>query len=436
MRLWERLKARGVEFTPPEYAARLRMHGRSGDATQLTTALSELLKLEPTPDAPSVAAIEAAVRDCGGTVRVGTLGDDGRLLFDADGCCGGPLRLLGLDAEERATVRDEVMRRAAQRSASGLSHLREFEEWLKTRPPFDYVLDGPNIAYFSQNYDEGYFRYSQIDLIVERLRAEEPGARILLLLPQKYLQQEIPNHTCAKARSSQLSDSDWALIYKWRAEGLLYECSQYLYDDWYWMFASVAETGEEVDGQSAPRVVTNDAMRDHWHELLPALSFARWRHSQVVAFGCTYGPRTQEDGGGVEELTAEEKERADAARAEAEVAAWLVSVADADEVGGGGGGGAEADVLAPTRRRVALQPSLVAAAAEAVDAAAEADAVARGLATGAWVASPPLLSEEAQQTEDGRWHVPLPRPPGEEGGEAAEAGRWMCFAVPEEEAAD
>ena len=47
-----------------------------------------------------------------------------------------------------------------------------------------------------------------------------------------------------------------------------------------------------------------------------------------------------------------------------------------------------------------------------------------------------MPSEEAQQTEDGRWHVPLPRPPGEEGGEAAEAGRWMCFAVPEEQAAD
>ena len=65
------------------------------------------------------------------------------------------------------------------------------------------------------------------------------------------------------------------------------------------MYACVAETQQDeptsmvVDGRTT-RVVTNDAMRDHWNDLLPASSFRRWRHSQVAAFGQAPDPADDE----------------------------------------------------------------------------------------------------------------------------------------------
>ena len=36
---------------------------------------------------------------------------------------------------------------------------------------------------------------------------------------------------------------------------------------------------------SVTRVVTNDAMRDHWSDLLPTLAFQRWKHTHTIQFG-------------------------------------------------------------------------------------------------------------------------------------------------------
>ena len=166
-----------------------------------------------------------------------------------------------------------------------------------------------------------------------------------------------------------------------------------LYDDWYWMYASVAETlaAEPVESAdvaeaaaSVPRVVTNDAMRDHWSELLPVRSFARWRHSQVAAFGLTYGEAAVEADAGLP-----------------------------DEAGAG----EEVEATAP-------QPSLVATTDEAAD---EAPAV-RVCANGAWVASSPLLTIEAQQTDGGRWHIPVPLEPGL----PPQQQQWLCLSMEEE----
>ena len=73
---------------------------------------------------------------------------------------------------------------------------------------------------------------------------------------------------------SRLSDSDRASIAEWRANGVLYECARGLYDDWFWMYASVLRTPATV--------VTNDAMRDHRMDLLPERAFRRWRETQIM----------------------------------------------------------------------------------------------------------------------------------------------------------
>ena len=63
--LWERLSRRGLEFTQREYSARLGLHSRVGEAVELQHTLIDLLKRWPTPDAASVAAIQAAVEHFG-----------------------------------------------------------------------------------------------------------------------------------------------------------------------------------------------------------------------------------------------------------------------------------------------------------------------------------------------------------------------------------
>ena len=173
--LWERLARRGVEFTATEYAVRMRMHGRTGDALALQRVLSMLLERDPTPTADTVEAIYGAMADLATATGTGAAhpcggADDENLvvqhvtLDDAGvcSCCGTPMQLLGLDAAERARVRETLLERASSRSASGYEHLREYVEWLRVRPPFDYVLDGPNVAYFNQNWEEGAFSFKQI----------------------------------------------------------------------------------------------------------------------------------------------------------------------------------------------------------------------------------------------------------------------------------
>ena len=113
--------------------------------------------------------------------------------------------------------------------------------------------------------------------------------RLLVLLPSKYCSgPEIPNHTNSPIRRNWLTACDQALLDSWREAGILYECAPRLYDDWYWLYATVAETsagewsGVEVPlGGRLTRVVTNDGMHDHWVDLLSALSWRRWKFSQV-----------------------------------------------------------------------------------------------------------------------------------------------------------
>jgi len=65
-------------------------------------------------------------------------------------------------------------------------HLRAFASWLGERRPFDFIIDGPNVAYHNQNYEGGGFRYGQIQLVIEALRrAHGPDVRVLVLLPSK-----------------------------------------------------------------------------------------------------------------------------------------------------------------------------------------------------------------------------------------------------------
>jgi hypothetical protein len=75
-----------------------------------------------------------------------------------------------------------------------------FEQAMRTRfatgRPLRFVVDGANVAYCHQNFHGGCFAYSQIDIMLERLIKDYGCSHeeILLLVPDKYLQDVIPNH--------------------------------------------------------------------------------------------------------------------------------------------------------------------------------------------------------------------------------------------------
>ena len=105
------------------------------------------------------------------------------------------LRQIGLSDEERAGMQGELLRRVGKRRPD----LEAFSAWLDARPAFDVLLDGPNIAYHNQNYEGGRFRFGQIAAMVALLRSR--GERVLVMLPQAYVQAETPNLTRTRTRT-------------------------------------------------------------------------------------------------------------------------------------------------------------------------------------------------------------------------------------------
>ena len=63
---------------------------------------------------------------------------------------------------------------------SHLSNFRAFKQFLKEYGPFDIFIDGANIAHYKQNFDGGFFNYSQIQMILDHLQEEGYHALIIL----------------------------------------------------------------------------------------------------------------------------------------------------------------------------------------------------------------------------------------------------------------
>ena len=387
--LWRTLRRRGVEFTPAEHIMLLRMHARAGStrsvAHRLDTLISEYAQLQP--------AMASALIEAVGELSTASA-EARRTTVDARGVCSWTdrkLRMLSLDAEQRSSVRDVLLERVGDRR----HQLQSFARWLDERPPFDYVLDAANIGYDRQNFEGGAFSYEQISAVAALLRAR--GARVLLLLPASYDQDELPNHTCSSETLNLRTDAQAALIEGWRRDGILYVCPRGIYDDLFWMYASVRE-------EFASRVVTNDAMRDHRLDLMAPRAFGRWKSSQVLGFGFkgpTPGPPAAATAAAAADMPAAEA---------APTAAGAVAEANGEP----GRDEAPADAAA--------------ALADDDDAAVFIEA----LGGAPWVADVPSHSHEAMADPDGDvWHLPIARDEAADGGSAAAEGvlEWVCVRL-------
>jgi len=193
-----------------------------------------------------------------------------------------------LTTEERARVRAALAELVGPSNAKAL---HSFADWLSASQrerggEFVYIVDGANVAYHKQNFDEGKFSFRQIELVVEKLKQRlQPGERILVLIPWPYAQKVIPNSTKHKRgkKVSYLTAEDSIFLERLEREGMLFVVPQWANDDWYWMYATVNEGRQQM-----ARVVTNDLMRDHRLAFLEPRPFIRWRNSQVIRFDLTH----------------------------------------------------------------------------------------------------------------------------------------------------
>jgi hypothetical protein len=74
--------------------------------------------------------------------------------------CNGVMQKLFLEESDRLQVRDQLMRMLGDRSG----RLEDFDSWLKRREEYVYIVDGANVAYTRQNFDNGRFSFTQVRL--------------------------------------------------------------------------------------------------------------------------------------------------------------------------------------------------------------------------------------------------------------------------------
>jgi hypothetical protein len=205
--------------------------------------------------------------------------------------CGGKLRSLVLGDSERERVRLGLIDIASSTSLNHIRNIRSLDSWLGNQEEFKYFIDGANVAYNCQNFEDGKFSYKQIELVVDKVLARGDG-RVLVLLPHAYAQNVVPNQVFSKGkrRSSSISTDDKRIINRFKDENMLYLVPPGADDDWYWIYATVAR-----DRQSMAYVVTNDLMRDHRLAFLEPRPFIHWRTTQVMSFSFSFPVKYDSD---------------------------------------------------------------------------------------------------------------------------------------------
>jgi Protein-only RNase P len=224
---------------------------------------------------------------------------------------GSTLRLLHLDADEKENLRDsvrsmaqaeylsfhkEVLRKPkGEQTENDIDH---FSTWLDTRegPPFTAIVDGANVGYYMQNFDDGRFSFHQIKFVVDTL--EQLGETVLVILPGKYGYNRFS--VTIGGGLQNLTDEEVAIRNQLRSSGRLYLVPRGMLDDFYWIMASMsnqtkARAGEDISvfpndpsGRwpgTRPVLVTNDQTRDHKLGMMsePRL-FKRWYSNYIVNY--------------------------------------------------------------------------------------------------------------------------------------------------------
>jgi hypothetical protein len=76
--------------------------------------------------------------------------------------------------------------------------------------PYTAIVDGANVAYFGQNFEQGKFNYYQIQFLVDAL--ESKGEHPLVILPQKYARKYFQSTTSSRGKKQVMDEKELAII--------------------------------------------------------------------------------------------------------------------------------------------------------------------------------------------------------------------------------
>lgn len=184
--------------------------------------------------------------------------------------------------------------------------LIEFDRWLDERKgePFTAIVDGANIGYYLQNFEQGRFSFHQIQFVVDTL--ENLGEKVLVILPTKYTRKyfyvTIGAGGSAGPRRQDVTKEEAKIRDRLLQSGKAFVVQPGLLDDYYWILASASKQTESRNGRSIhvpagneegrwpgarPLIISNDQMRDHKLEMLETKLFRRWHSNFMVNYNFT-----------------------------------------------------------------------------------------------------------------------------------------------------
>lgn len=216
--------------------------------------------------------------------------DEGCLRDEQDNCVTDSkgarlfMRTTPLPKEDDASFQLSVRRIATERAANGKQDFEAFVQWLERTGPYEWVLDGANIALFGQSTSKS-FSFQQLDAAYREARrrsgedcaAASTGEGAERVKPPLIILHENRLRSPEAKRSSRL-------IQSWRDSGSIYATPTGSNDDWYWIYAAV------MAGDGA-RLVSNDELRDHSFQMLGGKYIAAWKERHRVAFDFADGDR-------------------------------------------------------------------------------------------------------------------------------------------------
>lgn len=210
---------------------------------------------------------DVVLRNGGGWHGTGWIGSGKwmvqRTTVGSDGCCCAckeQLACVDIGGEETEKFAQSLVALAIEREKR--SNFTQFQNWLDQHHDFEAIVDGANIGLYQQNFAEGGFSVSQLEVVVNELYNRSKKWPLVILHDKRI-------------RALLANPSNRGLLEEWIERGVLYGTPVGSNDDWYWLYASV---------KLKCMLVTNDEMRDHIFELLGCSFFPRWKERHQVHY--------------------------------------------------------------------------------------------------------------------------------------------------------
>jgi hypothetical protein len=211
------------------------------------------------------------------------------------------LRLINLDTTQKEKFQNGLLylcslmheERHQKKTIDVDKEFEKFQSWLEEQgkeTQYTAILDGPNIAYYMQNFEQGTFNYHQIKFVVDAL--EGMGEKVLVVLPKKYSQDTFLLYKDDKKLRQKLTAKERSIRDDLLSSGRAYIVPSGLLDDLYCMYASIVMKEDYIPPENSegrwpgirPMLVSNDKLRDHRMALLEPRLFRRWYSNFIVNF--------------------------------------------------------------------------------------------------------------------------------------------------------